>query len=246
MLEVLEYLFAKLKDKQPVTHTVDGQPYAVKENGELGQAVLKLAPQFTKPVLNLSSLSGLVTAYQKGVDGFNPSDSALRVSDYLTVELIELKADDFGRRHVFAKAAHVEPPAFAFGKFYEPEDFLIAFRAGFHFNDMAERVQRLCSSLTAESGVSVSDDGMSQVVTIKEGAITRQAIDLPPEIPLIPWRTFRDANPVESKFLLRMRAIKDKLPQIAIFEIDGKWKLDTIHSIQKYLQKELPEAVVIA
>jgi hypothetical protein len=43
-----------------------------------------------------------------------------------------------------------------------------------------------------------------------------------------------------------MRAVKDGLPQIALFEIDAKWRVETIASIAHYLKKELPEATIIA
>jgi hypothetical protein len=52
--------------------------------------------------------------------------------------------------------------------------------------------------------------------------------------------------PVESKFLLRMKAVKDSLPHIAIFEIDGKWKLDTITSISTYIADQVPGSLIIA
>ena len=43
-----------------------------------------------------------------------------------------------------------------------------------------------------------------------------------------------------------MKGVKDGLPQIALFEIDGKWKLETVHSIKNYFEKALPTAKVIA
>jgi len=40
--------------------------------------------------------------------------------------------------------------------------------------------------------------------------------------------------------------VKDALPQIALFEIDAKWQLDTMGSIRSYLAGELPDATIIA
>jgi hypothetical protein len=246
LLNVLQYLLGRLKDVRPVTHDVKGQAYAVRENGTLGDAVRDLAPQFIKPTLTLNTLSGLVAAYKAGLDDLPARDVAFSILSPVAVALESIKADDFGHRHIFGAAQHKEDSGFQFNRFYPPEEFLIAFRAGFLFNEMATKVQQLCSSLTAESSVEVADDGMSQMVTVKQGAVTRSAVQLPPEIPLIPWRTFREVNPVESKFLLRMKAVKDSLPHIALFEIDGKWKLDTVQSIHDYITENLPEATVIA
>jgi hypothetical protein len=65
-------------------------------------------------------------------------------------------------------------------------------------------------------------------------------------VPLIPWRTFREAPPVESRFLLRLQSVKDAAPNAALFEIDQKWKLDTVESIAGWLSAAVPEARVIA
>jgi hypothetical protein len=246
MIEALQFLLSRLKDVRPVTHEVAGQHYAVRQDGTLGEPVRELAPQFTKPALLLHTVSALVAAYKAGLDDLPTKEVAFNIKRPTYVALESIKADEFGLRHLYATAEHSEDAGFAFGRFYVPEDFLIAFRAGFYFNDWAEKVQRLCSTVTAESGVETADDGISQVVTVKQGAVTRSAVELPKEIPLIPWRTFREVAPVESKFLLRMRGVKDQLPEIAIFEIDGKWKLDTVESIRHYINQQLPEALVIA
>jgi hypothetical protein len=93
----------------------------------------------------------------------------------------------------------------------------------------------------------VADDGVSQKVTASAGTVTKSQITLPADgISLVPWRTFRDVNPVESKFLLRMKAAKDALPTVALFSIDEKWKLDTVQAIAKYLGDALPDARILA
>ena len=247
MLELAKYLLDRLKDVRPVTTKVGGVDYAVRADGTIGAAVRALEPQWTAPTLTVGSLSAIVIAYKQGIDDLETESVALHVVDIYTVELIALTADEYGKRHVFARAKHHEESAFNFGAWYKPEDFLIAFRAGFLFNDEAVKVQQVCSNVGSGEAVLVTDDGVSQEITIKSGAVTRSTIHLPAEgIPLIPWRTFRDANPVESRFLLRMKGVKDELPKVALFEIDAKWKLDTIGAIEYYLQTTLPEAVVIA
>ena len=87
---------------------------------------------------------------------------------------------------------------------------------------------------------------MSQVVTVKEGTVTRSSVELPPEIPLIPWRTFRDVDPVESKFMLRLKGVKDSVPLVALFEIDAKWELDTLQSICDALKRLAPDVSVLS
>lgn len=246
MNAVFEYLFGRLKDKTPVTVEVVGQPYAVQANGTLGLPVRALAPQWDKPVFQVQTLSGLADLVRVKVDDF-PEKVCLHVIDHLNVELVSLLADEFGRRHVYAKAAHIEGAAFKFNQFQEAEDFLVSFRHSFLFNEEAVKVQQLCSSLQSGMQVNLADDGMSQQVEAKAGTLSRAAIKLPADgVSLIPWRTFRDAAPVASKFLLRFKGVKDGLPLAALYEIDQVWKLDCVHAIAHYLKQHVKDVAVIA
>jgi hypothetical protein len=243
----LEYLLGRVKAERPVTVKVGEQDYAVESDGTLGEPVRKVAP-FDKPTLNVCTLSGLAATVKAGIDDLASSDVALHVADIHTVEVLSLRADEFGHRHVWARAKHLPEVKFEFDKYYDsPEKFIIAFRAAFYFNDEAVKVQQLCSAVGAGDAVAVTDDGISQQVTVKSGTVTRNTIDLPADgVPLIPWRTFRDATPVESKFLLRMKGVKEALPHIALFEVDAKWRVDTMQSIAGYLTAQLPGVTIIA
>lgn len=246
MKEFLQYLFGRLKDVKPVTHKVGEQEYAVTAEGTLGAPVRALAPQWDKPTFHVGTLSALKEIYEARVDDFG-TEVGLHVADYLTVHLIALKADDFGRRHIFATAKYANETPFEFGKYLAVEKFLIDLRASFFFNDETVKVQQLCSRLESGSTVSVANDGMSQKIEIKIGVESKSETVIPADgVELIPWRTFRDVSPVTSKFLLQLKPIKDSLPLVALFEIDQKWKLDTIHSIGDWLRKHIKDAKVIA
>lgn len=242
--EALEFLSKLQTPKNPITHVVESVPYAVKQDGTLDLPVRKPDLRNAPAILQVGALTGLVDAYKS----MNLSGVALHIKSPTLVEIVDIKADEeFGKRYTRVRAEYVSETAFEFAKFYVPETFLLAFRASFLFNENAVLVQKLCSTVTAGQNIAVSDDGISQEVVATEGTVTKSKITLPAEgVPLIPWRTFREANPVESKFLLRMKGVKDSLPGIALFEIDAKWKNDTILSIRKYLEEQLPGATIIA
>lgn len=245
--EALDYIFGRLKDKRPVTETVGEVTYAVRADGTLGEPVRELAPQWTKPTLELHSLSGLVAALLKGFDGLEPEKVLVHVVDPWAVKVSSAEADRYGRRHLWALALYKQDVSFAFGNYYKPDDFLIAFRSSFLYNDDAVKVQQVCSTVGSGEAVLVADDGVSQEITVKSGTVTRSAINLPADgIPLVPWRTFRDAAPVMSKFLLRMKGAKEGLPTIALHEIDAQWKRETVNSVAHYLTDALPGFTIIS
>jgi hypothetical protein len=248
MLEVVEYLFDRLKAVRPVTHKVGDQEYAVTAQGTLGEPVRAVKPQFEAPTFAVSTLAGLAALVANGVDAFDKGSVGVHIASHLRVDLVSLKADDFGRRHIYASATHQQETPFVFGKYYaSPEEFLIPFRASFYFDDNAVKVQQLCSMVGSGEAVAVTDDGISQEVVVKSGTVTKASVPLPSDgIPLIPWRTFREVNPVSSRFLLRMKGVKDGLPQIALHEIDAKWQLDTRGAIASWLESNISGVPIIA
>ena len=63
---------------------------------------------------------------------------------------------------------------------------------------------------------------------------------------LQPYRTFREIKPVASDFLLRMKAVKDGLPQIALIAVDGgRWTTDTTWAVRDWLAANLPAGTTI-
>lgn len=242
--EALDYLTKLQTPKNPITVELRGEPYAVKIDGTIGEHIRKPDTTITYPCVAVSTLSALVAAFNSMVDA---KAVAVHIRDPLEVRIIDIKPDEFGHRQLYVSATHEAETDFTFDTYYLPEEFIIKFRASFLFNEEAVKVQQLCSTLEAGSTVSVADDGISQTVVIATGTINKTPVTLPAEgVPLIPWRTFRDAAPVESKFLLRMKTMKDSLPRIALFEIDEKWRLDTIGAIREYLKAQLPDATIIA
>jgi hypothetical protein len=245
--EALEFLSKLQTPKNLVSVELHGQPYSVKADGTVGDLIPKPNLKHSGPVMQVSTLCAVVDAFKAKLDGLEQASVAVHVADPFNVRVLDLAADEFGNRHIYIAAVHKAETPFQFGVFLTPERFLIDFRASFLFNEEATKVQQLCSTVESGATVSVADDGISQQVVASSGTVTKASVTLPAEgIPLIPWRTFRDAAAVESKFLLRMKASKEGVPSVALFEIDEKWKLDTVNAIRRYFEKHLPGANIIA
>jgi hypothetical protein len=251
VVKILDWFKSLNKADRAVTVEVRGDHFAVNADGTLGapiHPVLPVAPVAT-PVLQLSTLSGLVAAYKANVDGFNEGHGAfaVQVESFDSVALVSLQADEWGRRHVWARAKSAEINPFKFDQYMDPEMFLITAQAGFMpIDGNYTNMLKLCSSLKAGSSVHVADDGYSQKVVISDGGVEHGEVSLPPRLGLRPYRTFREIDPVESDFLLRFKAQKDALPLVALLSVDGGgWKTDTAHAVGGWLKRNLPEGATI-
>lgn len=243
--DALQFLANLNAGRKPVFVDVAGQPYAVTEAETLGTPIRPLPPQAYPETLRLQTLTGLVDAYLASIDNLSRSSVGIHLVSTRKVRIVGLHSDHFGHRHIYAEAEHVPEFEFPFGKFHEPESFLLALRTGFLCDEEALKVQQLCSRLTGGNEIAVEDDGVSQQVVLRMGGVTRASVALPSEgVPLIAWRTFREVPPVRSRFLLRMRSAKDGVPTVALFEIDARWQLDTLSAMRAWLVKELPEGTV--
>jgi hypothetical protein len=245
MLEVVKYLMERLKDKRESHVMVHGQPFALDSQGTIRGPIEKHPRPVADPVA-CSTLEGIVALYQGKMDGMAQGGVAFSIDAYDAVSLIGMQQDEFGRRRVYAEAKHLHETPFEFDKYMTPENFRIRFQASFYLNDDAMKVLRLISQLGVKGEeLNLSDDGISQTVELKSGTVTRGKVELPSDgIPLIPWRTFREVAPVQSKFLLR---IKNEGVQVgvALFEVDAKWRLDTIASVRSWLKSKAPTAIVV-
>ena len=126
----------------------------------------------------------------------------------------------------------------------DPEKFIIALQAGFYTTEELLYVKRVASGLNVIVGeIGTQDDGFSQKVTTKQGEIKTRENDIKPTVKLIPRRTFDEAAPVESEFLLRLKAAP---LGIALFSVDGtKWQGQCMQSIKIWLQQALGSAVPV-
>jgi hypothetical protein len=197
--------------------------------------------------IQTATLTGFVDAYKADLESEIRKRVFIHVTGPRQVLLKSLEADRFGRRQVYLDARCGEENAFKFGNFYAPDEFALALEAGFEPTEDIVKLVALTANLTASSSVQAADDGVSQVVTYTTGIVSKSTVTLPRRIPLAPFRTFREAPQVMTNFLVRMKGVEKSVPTVALYEVDGnKWKLDAMQSVKRRLQKDLPDAVIVA
>jgi hypothetical protein len=251
--DVCEYVVGLVKHKpeQTLVKEVEGYHYEVvpsEEGLQLGKQIVKPHPRapIAKPTLNVATLTGLVAAFKAKIDEFPATKVGVHVIDPLTVALVSLDADEYGRRHEYVRATCGEKTPFQFETFQQTEQFLISLQSSFLPDENVIALQRIASTLSSESSISVQDDGFSQKVVVKQGGVTYSEVPVPPRIVLFVYRTFREIDPVRGEFMFRMRGETGKMPAVALMDIDaGKWKLNAMGLVRSYLEKNLPKDVVV-
>lgn len=98
----------------------------------------------------------------------------------------------------------------------------------------------LLSRIDVNQGVSSVDNGISQEVSIRTGAVLKEQQTVQPIVRLQPYRTFLEVEQPASDFLLRL----DKEGRPALYEADGgAWKLEAKRNIAAYLGEQLADLV---
>lgn len=98
----------------------------------------------------------------------------------------------------------------------------------------------LLSRIDVNQGVSSVDNGISQEVSVKTGAVLKEQQTVQPIVHLQPYRTFLEVEQPASDFLLRL----DKDGRPALYEADGgAWKLEAKRNIAAYLGEQLADLV---
>jgi hypothetical protein len=188
--------------------------------------------------LEVHTLLGFGELVNQQIDGIDLDKWIIRVKDEKTVLLSARDTDKYGRRDLLVKATPVEFVTFRFGNWLSQEEFIIGvsalFAGGGDGNDK-EYVLRIASTLTSEAVGTSEDNGFAQKATVKAGLKVQEIEVLKPQVTLAPFRTFPEVGQPMSAFVFRARQT-DHGPVLMLIEADGgKWKLDAINEVRRYL-----------
>lgn len=109
-----------------------------------------------------------------------------------------------------------------------------------------DQLAKLAGNATAETVVTAIDDGVTQMISMRQGATMQDTAAVKGLVMLAPWRTFRDVDQPVSQFLFRVKKEGD-VPAFALFEADGgAWKLQAVGNIARKLSAGLSDATVVS
>lgn len=220
--------------RKPEKVEVNGSVFVDKEMFHLR------TPDF--PTLEVNSLTAVVD-YLKGLknEKWVEEDAPIivHIENEKTVLLKDTADATEGKRDIFLKAT-AEGKRFKFDEFHPSEAFIIAMQSTFLDTDDKAAILQVVGNLKDEAVHTLSDDGCSQVATIKTGIAAVGQVKVPNPAELAPFRTFLEVPQPTSKFIFRMR----NGGFCGLFEADGgAWKLEAKKNIYDFLKKELEEEI---
>ncbi len=149
-------------------------------------------------------------------------------------------------RRSFIARASATAPSIQYGTPMPIETFIVALRTLFVLGDNVRAVVDLLSNIDATNSIRVSDDGLSQAVTVSKGVRGKADVKVPNPVALQPYRTFAEVVQPESPFLLRLHARQPlEMPYVSLREADmGQWQIAAVANVKAKLVDSLPGVAV--
>lgn len=216
------------------TYLKDGAVYS-------DRALHLVVPPLPAP-LGVETLQGLVDYLEADIDNISETHLAIVVRDPYRVDIVSDLDDTQMIRKIYLSSVFVER-GFPFNQFVPMENFIISLQTCFAEDQKRLALQIFLGSVSDEHTATYTDNGVKQTTVAKVGLTILQNVDVPNPVILRPHRSFPEIEPVPAPFILRMRTSSTgSKPEVALFECDGgKWKVETVLEIKKWLTAKLAE-----
>lgn len=162
----------------------------------------------------------------------------IQVKSYRDVAVFTTLDGDEERFQMYTCSA--DTPSVTTNRYMAYENAVIELRSLYIPTPDQEYLLKLISSISKESKVTSSDNGVTQQVEAKSGIALKENVTVKPRVTLRPFRTFIEVDQPESEFLLR---VNDRA-EIGVFPADGGvWKLEATRNIAAYFEEALKDLI---
>ncbi len=196
--------------------------------------------EFTKyreDTVNLSTLTSLADFIEVNPNFLDLEGAFVVINKDLSVSLLSSPDDDHRKRTLFAHA-QFELEQFSFNRFIEAELFNILLQTLFIYDQPAQNLFTIASKLQIDEGITISDDGLTQNVTVKKGMSAASAVGatVATRVQLKPYRIFPECDQPASQFLTRIKGDKESGAYVGLWETDGgMWRVEAANNIANKL-----------
>ena len=145
---------------------------------------------------------------------------------------------EFSRLPLYEAVSDV--PSISVNQSISQEKAIVELQSLYAVTEDRDYLLALLSRIDVNQGVSSVDNGISQEVSVRTGAVLKEQQIVQPIVHLQPYRTFLEVEQPASDFLLRL----DKDGRPALYEADGgAWKLEAKRNIAAYLGEQLADLI---
>lgn len=162
----------------------------------------------------------------------------IQVKDYKSVSVFTSLDSDEDRLYLYKCVA--DTPSVTTDRFMRYENAVIELRSLYIPNEGTKYLLQLLSSISNESKVTSSDNGVTQQVEARSGIALNSMVNIEPRVTLQPFRTFIEVEQPASEFLLRI----NERGEIGFFPADGGvWKLEATRNVAGYFENALKDLI---
>lgn len=215
----------------PQTYTIEGRTYSLDRLNRIDP------PKYRPSAIEVNGLDSICKLVRHEAEKVGRK-LFVQVKSYREVEVFSTYDDQYERFRLYDCTA--DTPSVTMGRFMSYENAVIEIRSLYIPNDDTKYLLSLLSSISNESKVTSTDNGVTQKVEAKSGIALKEMVEIKPRVLLKPFRTFIEVEQPESEFLLRI----DQNGCIGLFQADGGvWKLEATRNVAAYFENELADLI---
>lgn len=216
---------------QPKTYEVEGKTFASK-----GLTPVE-APRHSPREIEVTGLDSVCKLVRHEADKVGMK-LFIQIKSYREVAVFSTYGEEY--RRFFLYKCTADTPAVTTGRFLDYENAVIELRSLYIPNNGTEYLLKLLSSISNESKVTSSDNGVTQQVEARSGIALSSMVKVEPRVTLQPFRTFVEVGQPASEFLLRI----NERGEIGFFPADGGvWKLEATRNVAAYFEEKLHDLI---
>lgn len=217
----------------PKTFDIGGEHYA-------SQALCRVDPKKDFPeTITLNGLDSLCKLIRnEATDLFCDDQILVQVASYNLVRVYTTLDGEMDRRYLYKCQA--DTPEVKTDRWLNHEAAVIQLQSMYIPNEDTAYLLSLLSSISKDSKVTTTDNGVTQTVEARKGVALMGNVQIKPRVTLRPFRTFLEVEQPESEFILRL----SDNGEINLIGADGgAWKLEAVRNIAAYFETQLKDLV---
>ena len=217
----------------PKTFDIGGEHYA-------SQDLCRVDPKKDFPeTITLNGLDSLCKLIRnEATDLFCDDQILVQVASYNLVRVYTTLDGEMDRCYLYKCQA--DTPEAKTDRWLDHEAAVIQLQSMFIPNEDTAYLLSLLSSISKDSKVTTTDNGVTQTVEARKGVALMGNVQIKPRVTLRPFRTFLEIEQPESEFILRL----DDDGEINLIGADGgAWKLEAVRNIAAYFETQLKDLV---